>query len=86
MVHYNNGTYDFLFPTEPLPIPPTAVNHTLGHSYLVLDDKMTFDQARQSCHQKGYYLAYIESEQEQRFIESFLAPYISMKPNPGMNA
>lgn len=51
---------------------PAAVQFA-GHRYLVVDEKVTWQEARQRCEKMGGYLCCIESQAEQEFIAKLAA-------------
>ena len=49
---------------------PVLRNDDLGYEYLVGTQLLIWEDARQQCFQRGFYLAWIESEQENIFVHN----------------
>ena len=58
---------------------PSAVNKALGYSYLVGSESLTWEEARQACSQRGYHLAWIESETEDQYIHNMVTAHVSCR-------
>ena len=61
-----------MFSPEPIPEFPSTVNVQLGYSYLTGDVFLNWTEAHSWCLERGYYLLYIDNDQEQQFVKTWI--------------
>ena len=69
-----------MFSLGPIPEYPSIVRPELGFSYLISEVLRNWTEAQSWCLERGYYLLYIDSDQEQHFVKTWLASIIPSMP------